>query len=116
MKTVLEQEDIEAIARRVVELIKPLIETGDRPDKYMTMKELAQYLGVAYSTIANNKKKLPHTYLNGTPLFKKSEIDAYLQQFAVKPERGRKFNERMEGMLKGAGKPFMPMSASKFRV
>lgn len=90
MKAHLEPEDIQAIASEVVEMLRPLIAGNGKADRYMTTKELAEYLGLAPSTIANNKKYLPHTFLNSTPLFKQSEIDAYLQQFRVKPKEKKK--------------------------
>lgn len=90
MKTTLEPEDIKAIASEVAQLIRPMLTGNGKADKYMTTKELAEYMGLAYSTIANNKKYLPHTFLNSTPLFKQSEIDAYLQQFSVKPKSNNK--------------------------
>lgn len=90
MKTTLEAADIQAIGDYVLEKLRPLIADNGKHDKYMTTKELAEYLGLAYSTIANNKKYLPHTFLNGTPLFKQSEIDAYLEQYRVKPKEKKK--------------------------
>lgn len=99
MKTTLESEDIQAVVQAVVEAIRPLL-LDKKADKYMTMKELAAYTGLAYSTIANNKKHLPHTYLNGTPLFKQSEIDAFLEQFKVKPKQKRN-NQRFAELFNG---------------
>lgn len=100
MKSTLEPEDIQAIAGAVAELIRPMLAGNDRVDKYMTIKELAEYLGLAYSTIANNKRYLPHTYLNGTPLFKQSEIDAYLEQYRSKPKE-KKRNQRFSELFNG---------------
>ena len=102
MKTQLEPEDIQAIVNGVIEKLKPIIAVHGKHDKYMTTKELAGYMGLAYSTIANNKKHLPHTYLNGTPLFKQSDIDAFLDQFRVKPKekkKNQKFTELFTGRL-----------------
>lgn len=100
MKTDLEPHDIEAIALKVVELLKPVLPGNGKDDKYMTTKELAKYLGLAYSTIANNKKYLPHTYLNGTPLFKLSEIDAHLEQYNVTPKEKKK-NQKFAELYNG---------------
>lgn len=100
MRTTLEPEDIQAIASAVAEIIRPLLSGNGKHDKYMTTKELAGYLGLAYSTIANNKKYLPHTYLNGTPLFKQSEIDAYLEQCRIKPKE-KKRNQRFSELFNG---------------
>ena len=100
MKTCLEAEDIKAIASAVVEMLKPHVFGNGKHDRYLTTKELAKYLGLAPSTIANNKKYLPHTYLNSTPLFKKSEIDAYLEQYRVKPKEKKK-NQKFVDIFKG---------------
>ena len=91
MKTELEPQDIEAIAQRVLELLKPYLSSnGKSDDKYINTKKLAEHLGLAYSTIANNKKYLPHFYFNGTPLFKKSEIDNLLERHRVTPKEKKK--------------------------
>lgn len=101
MKATLEPEDIQAIGDYVIEKLRPLLAgNGKAADKYMTIKELAEYLGLAYSTIANNKKYLPHTYLNGTPLFKQSEIDIYLEQYRIKPKE-KKRNQRFSELFNG---------------
>jgi hypothetical protein len=92
----LPQELVNEIADKIIQKLMPLISGNGKQDKYMTTKELASYLGLAYSTIANNKKYLPHTYMNGTPLFKQSEIEAYLEQYKVKPkdkQKNQKFKE-----------------------
>lgn len=90
-------ELVDLIADRVIEKLKPLLTgNGVNDDRYLTTKELAKYLGVAYSTVANNKKYLPHTYFNSIPLFKKSDIDNLLQQSSIKPngkEKNQKFKE-----------------------
>lgn len=96
MRAALEPEDIESIAQAVVEKLRPLLNTSN-DDRYMTMRQLANYLGIGYSTVANNKKYLPHTYLNSTPLFKKSEIDAFLEQYKVKPTKNQRFIELLNG-------------------
>lgn len=93
-------EIADLIADKVIEKLHHILSGNEKHDRYMTTKELAKYLGLAYSTIANNKKYLPHTYLNGTPLFKQSEIDTYLQQFSVKPKlkkKNQKFIELFNG-------------------
>lgn len=100
MNTQFEEADIANIAHAVVNLLRPIISVNISEDKYMTMKELATYIGLAYSTIANNKKYLPHTYLNGTPLFKKSDIDAFLEQYKVKPKIKKK-NQKFEELFNG---------------
>ena len=64
----------------------------------MNTKQLAEHLGLAYSTIANNKKYLPHFYFNGTPLFKKSEIDNLLERHRVTP-KAKKENQSFHALF-----------------
>ena len=88
MKTDLEPQDIEAIAQRVAEILRPQL-TGMQhvPDeRYMNVKQLANYTGMSSSWIYNNKKSLPHRNLGGKPLFRKSEIDTWLEQYRVQPD------------------------------
>lgn len=94
-------ELISELVSRLIKELRPLFHDAEsQDDRYMTMKELSEYLGVAYSTIANNKKYLPHYYFNGTPLFKKSEIDRYLSQFKREPAKKPK-NRHFEEVFNG---------------
>ncbi len=81
MKTELEEQDIEAIAQRVVELLKPLLlsDNSHTEDRLLTVKELSKYTGLSKQWIYNNKKKLEPQYLNGKPLFRLSTINAMLK-------------------------------------
>ncbi len=54
MKAVLEETDIEVIAQRVVELLKPMLSGNvkqDNEDRIFNKKQLAKYLGVDVSWI-----------------------------------------------------------------
>jgi predicted DNA-binding transcriptional regulator AlpA len=89
LKAELETGDIEAIAQRVVELLKPLISgNGKREaeDRYLNVKQLSDYTGMSTQWIYNNIRHLPHINLNRKPLFKKSDIDQWLEQFRIKPQ------------------------------
>ncbi len=80
MKAELEQTDIESIAQRVAELLKPLLAGNNHSeDRLLNVKQLSEYTGVSKQWIYNNKKKLQPEYLNGKPLFRLSKINAMLR-------------------------------------
>ena len=95
MKTELETQDIEAIALRVVELLEPLFSNyrkHDVEDRIFTVKRLSAYIGLSERWIYNNKYKIPHFNKKedgfkrkGKPLFRKSEIDRWLETFRKEP-------------------------------
>lgn len=81
MKAELEHTDIESIAQRVAELLKPLFtgNTYKSEDRLLTVKQLSEYTGLSRQWIYNNKKKLQPEYLNGKPLFRLSKINSMLK-------------------------------------
>ena len=86
MKTELEPQDIEAIAQRVAEKLKPVIainNDNNYHDRMFDVKRLAEYIGMSPQWIYNNKYKLPHVNINSKPLFRKSEIDRWLESCRV---------------------------------
>jgi predicted DNA-binding transcriptional regulator AlpA len=94
LKAELETGDIESIAQRVVELIKPYFSNNvkyDTEDRIFTVKQLSAYIGLSESWIYNNKHKIPHFNKKeggfkrkGKPLFRRSEIDQWLNTFREK--------------------------------
>lgn len=88
MKTELESQDIEAIVDRLFEKLKPLLNNGkhDPNDRLFNVRQLSSYIGMSTQWIYNNKSKLPHMNINNKPLFRKSEIDTWLESFRVKPK------------------------------
>jgi hypothetical protein len=46
-----------------------------------TVKQLSEYIGLSIQWIYNNKKNIPHICRNRKPLFRKSEIDRWLETF-----------------------------------
>ena len=86
MKTLLESEDIQAIAERVIELLRPILsgngkENNHSDDKIFTPETLAQYLQVdiswVYKQVSN--KGIPY-FKNGKYVrFKKSSIDSWIK-------------------------------------
>ena len=55
------------------------------PDRYLSTKEAADYLGYSVGTIRNMvcKKSLPHYKCQGALKFKPEELDEGMQQFRV---------------------------------
>ena len=68
MKTVLEQNDLDAIAEKVVARIKPLFNRQEMPElRYLNREEAAKLLGVLPSWLENNDKeqKIPRYKFGG---------------------------------------------------
>ncbi len=89
MKAELEQQDIEAIALRVVELLQPLMTAKAKcvDDKILDMTALAEYLKVNKSWIYKRTKQfeIPFIKKGKYCLFRKSDIDAWLNKDSIKP-------------------------------
>jgi hypothetical protein len=86
MKTLLEPEDIKSIAETITEMLLPAISENNKSgadDKWFNVKELSGYLSMSPQWIYNNKSKLPHVNMKSKPLFKKSEVDHWLESFRV---------------------------------
>jgi excisionase family DNA binding protein len=96
MKTQSEREDIEAIAQRVVELLKPYLlgreETKVPPDlsklsgHFMTISQLAEYLKISKSTIYIwiYKGKIPYAKVGKMVRFKTEDIEQWSEKRKVK--------------------------------
>ena len=88
MKTTLEKEDIEAIAREVLTMVKPLLESNRGvEDSIFDVKGLAEYLKVEVPWVYQkiHGSELPYYKVGKYPRFRKSKIDEWLQ----KKERGK---------------------------
>jgi excisionase family DNA binding protein len=90
MKLELEPQDIEAVANRVAELLKPLLAgTARREEKdiIFTVVQLAEYLNVTdawvYDRIRDNE--IPHSRLGKYLRFKKRDIDKWIEMQSFKP-------------------------------
>jgi excisionase family DNA binding protein len=85
MKTQLEEEDIQAIAAAVVEKLRPFSSgvQHDTSDRWLTVKKLSEYMGMSLQWIYNNKHSLPYVNMGDKPLFRKSEMDTWLEQYRV---------------------------------
>lgn len=77
MKTIMDQEDVELIAQRVVEMIKPLLSTKEENNEIIfSVEELAEYLRVSVKWVYDHVYELPHFKLGGLLRFRKQEIDS----------------------------------------
>ncbi len=91
MKTELEEKDIEAIAQKVLEGIKPLLFHAQRQDEkdivIFDVKGLAEYLRVKESWIYQrvHTNSIPYFNIGKYPRFKKREIDKWTKNKAVRP-------------------------------
>jgi excisionase family DNA binding protein len=85
MRTALDQEDIELIAQRVLEVIKPFL-TIKEDDKgiIFSVNELAEYLRVSTKWVYDHAYELPHFKLGGFLRFKKKEIDSAVDRLSLK--------------------------------
>lgn len=82
-------ELVDQIAERVIEKMKPVIAGNgkhDPNDRWLNVKQLSEYIGMSCQWIYNNKNKLPHSNISNKPLFRKSEIDRWLESFRAKPK------------------------------
>jgi len=89
LKIQLEQEEIDEIAQRVVELLKPLISGNNREvsDNILTPETLAQYLRVDISWVYRrvSERTIPF-FKNGKYVrFKKSSIDRWIASHEKQP-------------------------------
>ena len=84
MKSQLEQEDIELIAQRVVQLLKPLLSSNGRreggEDTIFTVQSLAEYLKVDKTWVykAVSLKTLPYFKSGKYTRFRKSDIEKWV--------------------------------------
>ena len=90
MKSELEAQDIEAIAQRVVELIRPLLikgQYGEGEDTILDKEALAQYLGVPLWWIYKqvSLKNIPHFKTGKYLKFKRSKIDKWIDSQTTNP-------------------------------
>jgi len=84
MKSQLEQEDIELIAQRVVQLLKPLLSINRRQeggeDTIFTVQSLAEYLKVDITWVykAVSLRTLPYFKSGKYTRFRKRDIDKWM--------------------------------------
>lgn len=87
MKIQLEHEDIEAIAQRVAELLKPLLAgvRNDDQDIIFNVPGLAEYLRTSESWVYERTrlKEIPHHKVKGLLMFRKPLIDKWIEAHRV---------------------------------
>ncbi len=88
MKTELEQQDIEAIALRVSELMKPMLSGNIKSqNRYMifNVSGLSEYLSVSKKWIyeRTHLKEIPYLKVGGQLRFRKLDIDKWLNSYRV---------------------------------
>ena len=90
MKTILDQEDVELIALRVVEMMKPLLSTtAENENIVFSVEELAAYLRVSVKWVYEHTCDLPHFKLGGLLRFKKKEIDKVIDRLSLKAKMNK---------------------------
>jgi len=85
---------IEAIAQKVVESLRPLlVRKQDATDAFLTVDQLAEYLGIGKQRVydAVSKNKIPYFKVGKLLRFRKSAIDKWIesQSVPVAPPRFR---------------------------
>ncbi len=65
-------------------------------DRYMTLKEAAEYLPFCKLTISKHLKEIPHFRYNRKIFFRKSELDRWAERFRVRPEDSEVLDRAME--------------------
>ncbi len=89
MKTELEQQDIEAIAQRVLELLNPILTRANKgrdSDDILDVKGLAAYLKVETTWIYKQVQlnAIPYFKAGKYTRFKKSVIDKHFEKKSMK--------------------------------
>ena len=90
MRSELEQQDIDAIAQRVSESLRPMllsIERREDKDAIFDVKGLAKYLCVDPSCIYKqvSYKAIPHFKTGKYSRFRKKDIDRWIENGVVRP-------------------------------
>ncbi|MHA2131578.1 MAG: helix-turn-helix domain-containing protein [Promethearchaeota archaeon] len=86
MKAELEDLDIEIIAQRIVELLKPHLNTNCITDDVtFDVQGLSEYLKASKKWIyeRTHLKEIPHVKINGLLRFRKRHIERWLNQYNV---------------------------------
>lgn len=79
MRTTLEEADIDAIAQRVADILRPLLAQKEAPDTIFSVDELAEYLRVSNKWVYDHAYELPKFKVGGLLRFRKKKIDKYIE-------------------------------------
>ena len=91
MQFTLDEHDLDLIADKVAERLKPLLQKTvkqtNEDDPIFSVKEVAEYLRVDTSFIYKKIqfKEIPHLHVGKYPRFRKGQIDKWLASQTVKP-------------------------------
>jgi excisionase family DNA binding protein len=90
MQSTLEKEDLTAIAKEVSKLLAPLFkktEQGSGNDTIFNLKELSEYTKLSTTWIyrQTSERKIPFIKAGRYVLFKKTDIDNWLEEKSIKP-------------------------------
>jgi excisionase family DNA binding protein len=82
-------ELIDAIAERVAEIVLERLSNGaPTAGRWMRSAEAAEYLGWSRSALYDrvSRRAMPHYKVDGILLFKRDELDAWLEQYREEPQ------------------------------
>ena len=90
MQSKLEQEDLTEIAKELVKELRPMLKTseqGSGNDTIFNLKELSEYIKLPESWIyrQTSDRTIPFIKAGRYVLFKKTEIDKWLEEKSVNP-------------------------------
>jgi excisionase family DNA binding protein len=90
-------ELIDALARRVAQIVLAEMEDDLRPSqgRWLRAKDAAEYLGWTRSALYGrvHSQSIPHYKVENMLLFKRDELDRWLEEHRVEPARGYDFSE-----------------------
>ena len=81
MRTVAEGEQIEQSTISVREVLAYL-----EADRYLDLKEAAEYLPLSERTVRQHLNEIPHFRYGKKIIFKKSELDQWMETFRVQDQ------------------------------
>jgi excisionase family DNA binding protein len=91
------EELIEALARRVAQIVLAEMEADLRPShgRWLRAKDAAEYLGWTRSALYGrvHSQSIPHYKVENMLLFKRDELDRWLEGHRVEPVRGYDYGE-----------------------
>ena len=88
----LDDRDIERVANKVIELLKPLLKSShprsEQEENIFDVDELASYLKVTKSWVyeKTHLNEIPYYKMGKFPRFKKKDIDRWLERSKINPE------------------------------
>ena len=88
MKTTLEPEDIQAIAEKVIEKLKPVLSGNGKQagnDELFNIQDVCNYFKVSKQWVyeRTHLNEIPFYKIDGHLRFKKLELDKWLQKYHV---------------------------------